>query len=174
MKKNKTVKNIVAVVLIAFALVTIFMSSAVLFDWFDIRAKQGNYVLFIVKTNFTAGFLYLIAAYGFIKSYKWSFWVMLSIALLLFYTTALFYLHIHTGGLYESRTMVAIIFRVLFTLLLAGFIYGTTNRKAWLVHKTESISPIHKQERTFCGLRIVIWNSYGERKQYHPTYTIWM
>ena len=77
MKKNNTFKYIIAAVLIAFALISIFMSSAVLIDWFGIRAKQGNYVPFIVKTNLTAGFLYLIAAYGLIKSRKWSFWIML-------------------------------------------------------------------------------------------------
>ncbi len=129
MKQHKLFKNSIATVLIAFALVTIFMSSSVLFDWFGIRAKQGNYVPFIVKTNLTAGFLYLIAAYGFVLSKKWSFWAMLSVALLLIYTFALFYLHIHTGGLYENRTVGAMIFRILFTLIIAGFMYGITDKK---------------------------------------------
>ena len=129
MKKDKIFKYIIAIVLIAFALVTIFMSSAVLFDWFGIRAKQGNYVPFVVKTNLTAGFLYLIAAYGFIESKKWAFWAMLSVALLLFYAFALFFIHMHSGGPYENRTIGIMIFRILFTLLLAGFIYGSVNRK---------------------------------------------
>lgn len=129
MKKNKRYKQVIAGVLIAFALVTIFMSSAVLLDWFDIRAKQGNYVPFVVKTNLTAGFIYLIAAYGFINSKKWSSWAMLSVALLLFYALALFYLHMHSGGLYEMRTLVALIFRILFTLLFAGLIYMNSNKK---------------------------------------------
>lgn len=122
MKKYFTYKNIIAGVLIAFALVTLFMSSSVLLDWFGIGAKQGKYVPFIVKTNLTAGFIYLIAAYGFIQSKKWPPWAMLSVALLLLYALALFYLHVHSGGLYEQRTMAALIFRILFTLVFAGFL----------------------------------------------------
>lgn len=129
MKKHKIYKNVIAAVLIAFALITIFMSSAVLFDWFNIRANQGNYVPFVVKTNLTVGFLYLITTYGFIKSKKWPFWLMLSIVLLLIYAFALFYLHMHSGGLYESSTIEAMIFRILFTLLIAGFIYRCTYEK---------------------------------------------
>lgn len=129
MEKNKTSKYIIAGILIAFALVTIFMSSAVLIDWFGIRAKQGNYVPFVVKTNLTAGFLYLIAVYGFIKSKNWASWAMLSIALLLFYGLGLFYLHMHSGGLYEIRTLAVLIFRILFTLLFAGLIYINENKK---------------------------------------------
>lgn len=130
MKKNKTIKNVIAIVLIVFALVTIFMSTAVLFDLFNIRAKVGNYIPFVVKTNLTAGFLYLLAAYGFINANKWAFWAMLSVALLLFYALTLSYVHIHTGGLFESRTIVALIIRILFTLVMAVFVFQFTDRKA--------------------------------------------
>lgn len=129
MKKDKIAKYVIAVILIAFALITIFMSSSVLFDWFGIRAKEGNYVPFIVKTNLTAGFLYLIAAYGFIKSSTWSFWAMLSIVLLLFYAFTLLFIHMHSGGPYENKTVGAMIFRILFTLLFAGLIYTYTKER---------------------------------------------
>lgn len=120
MNKNRIAKYLIAGILIAFALVTLFMSVSVLMDWFGIRAKQGNYVPFVVKTNLTAGFIYLIAAYGFITSKKWSAWAMLSVALLLFYGLTLFYLHMHSGGLYEKQTLFALIFRISFTLIFAG------------------------------------------------------
>lgn len=129
MKKHKIFKYVIAIVLIVFALVTIFMSSSVLFDWFGIRAKEGNFVPFIVKTNLTAGFLYLIVAYGYIQHKRWAFWAMLTVALLLVYAFALFYLHMHSGGLYENRTIGAMIFRIVLTLILAGFMYGNTNKK---------------------------------------------
>ncbi|QAA83142.1 hypothetical protein EI546_01725 [Aequorivita sp. H23M31] len=121
----------------ALALITIFMSSSVLFDWFGIRAKQGNYVSFIVKTNLTAGFIYLIAAYGFIKSRIWAFWAMLSVALLLIYTFALFFIHIQSGGTYENRTIGAMIFRILITLSLSGFIYYDINKRPQNYNKPE-------------------------------------
>ncbi len=129
MGRTKTYTNVIAVVLIAFALITIFMSSAVLFDWFGLRAKQGFYVPFIVKTNLTAGLLYLIAAYAFIKRQGWAFWVMLSTALLLIYAFALLYVRIHTGGLYESHTVIAMVFRIVFTLVLATVMYVVSNKE---------------------------------------------
>ena len=129
MRKNKMFKNVITIVLIAFALITIFMSSSVLFDWFEMRAKGGIYIPFLVKTNLTAGFICLIVAYGFIKSQNWAFWAMISVALLIFYALILSYVHIHTGGLYENKIIIVMIVRVLFTLMLAGFIYGFTNKE---------------------------------------------
>ncbi len=129
MEKYKIFKYIIAISLIAFALLTVFMSSSVLFDWFGIRAKEGNFVPFIVKTNLTVGFIYLIATYGYLKSKKWPFWLMLSAALVLFFAFSAFYIHINTGGLYENRTIGAMIFRILLTLLFAGLIYISTKKK---------------------------------------------
>ncbi|MDN6279786.1 MAG: hypothetical protein L0J45_02165 [Psychroflexus sp.] len=129
MKKNKKFKNVVAIILVIFALITIFMSSSVLFDWFGIRAKQGSYAPFILKTNLTAGLLYLLAAYGYLKSQKWPFWVMLSVALLMFYSTALLYLHSQTVKLYENRILTTMIFRILFTIIIAGLMYKSSSKK---------------------------------------------
>ena len=47
-----TILKISAIILTLFALITLFMSSSVIFDLFGIREKEGNYVLFIVITNF--------------------------------------------------------------------------------------------------------------------------
>lgn len=129
MKNNRVLKYSTTIILIAFALLTIFMSSSVLFDWFGIRTKEGNYVPFIVKTNLTMGIIYLIAAYGSIKSKKWPFWLMLSAVLVLLFAFVAFYIHIQSGGLYETKTIGAMTFRIVFTLLMAGLIYITTNKK---------------------------------------------
>ncbi len=129
MKNNRVLKYSTTIILIAFALLTIFMSSSVLFDWFSIRTKEGNYVPFIVKTNLTMGITYLIAAYGSIKSKKWAFWLMLSAVLVLLFAFVVFYIHIQSGGLYETKTISAMTFRIVFTLLMAGLIYIITNKK---------------------------------------------
>ena len=71
MIKNKLFTYIAAIVLIAFALLTLFLSSSVIFDWFGIRAKEGNYILLVVWANFISSILYLFAAYGFIKLKIW-------------------------------------------------------------------------------------------------------
>jgi len=129
MKKSNLLKTITVATLVVFALATIFVSSSVLFDWFDIRTKQGNYVPFIVKTNLTAGVIYLISVYGYITSKKWAFWSMITAALILIYAFALLYMHIHTGGLYEKHTIGVMIFRIVLTLIFAALIYWNSNNE---------------------------------------------
>ena len=94
MKKSDFFKYGIITVLSAFALLTLFLSSSVLFDWFGIRAKEGNYVPFIVGTNFLCSILYLTAAYGFIG----------------------LFVHITMDGLYETKTVGAMVFRIVLTL----------------------------------------------------------
>lgn len=69
---KKYIPYIIATVLTAFALLTLFLSMSVIFDLFGVRAKEGNYVLFVVWSNFISSILYLFAAYGFIKNKKWT------------------------------------------------------------------------------------------------------
>ncbi len=53
-----------------FGVVTLFMSTSVIFGLFKIREKEGNYVLFVVVANFICAFLYVAAAYGFFLTAK--------------------------------------------------------------------------------------------------------
>ncbi|MDC8001357.1 hypothetical protein POV26_09925 [Aequorivita todarodis] len=129
MKSKKISRYIIVGILIVFALVTVFMSSSVLFDWFGIRAKEGNFVPFIVKTNLTMGIVYLIAAYGYIKSENWTLWLMLSTVLILIFAFVALFIHIQAGGLYETKTIAAMTFRIVFTILIAGLMHFTTIRK---------------------------------------------
>ena len=123
MKKNRTFRYIIAIVLIAFALLTLFMSSSVIFDWFGIRAKEGDYVPFIVWINFTAGFLYLIAAFGFINFQKWTLWILSATAALLFIALMGLLLHIDKGGAFELKTVGAMGFRIILTIVFAVLAY---------------------------------------------------
>lgn len=126
MARSKKVKNGIVAVLLIFAFISVFMSSSVLFDWFGIREKAGVFIPFMVKINLTVGLLYFLIAYGFIKAQQWAPWAMLGVTLLLCYTFALFYLHVHTGGLYEQSTIVVMALRILFTLVFARLIYVYT------------------------------------------------
>jgi hypothetical protein len=69
---KKTLLYTLPILLTGFGLLTLFLSTSVIFDLFGIRAKEGNYVLFVVWSNFISSILYLLAAYGFIKSKKWT------------------------------------------------------------------------------------------------------
>jgi len=111
------------VLLVAFALLTLFLSSSVLFDWFGIREKEGNYVLFVVWANFICSILYLIAAYGFLKQKKVTFNILSLSALILIIALVGLFIHIDSGGLYETKTIGAMIFRIIITLAFVLLAY---------------------------------------------------
>lgn len=118
---KKIILTITALVSLFFGLITVFTSAAVLFDWFGIREQQGNYVPFVVTGNFLIGFLYFLIAYGFFKRREWTppllFGVVSALALLF----SAFLMHVYFGGVFETRTVYAFTFRILFTGLL-GFV----------------------------------------------------
>lgn len=123
MIKNNLFTYIAAIVLIAFALLTLFLSCSVIFDWFGIRAKEGNYVLPVVWANFISSILYLFAAYGFIKLKTWSFELLSVSVLILIIGFFGLYAHIFAGGLYETKTIGAMLFRITVTLAFTVFAY---------------------------------------------------
>ena len=110
-------KKILLFVLTIFGLVTAFMSSSVLFDWFGIREKEGNYVPFVVIANFICGFLYLTAAFGIFKDKKWSPYLLIFAFIILIITFIALYFHINSGGIYETKTVKALAFRTVLTLI---------------------------------------------------------
>ena len=65
---KKAIPYFLATILGAFGLLTLLLSTSVIFDLFGVRAKEGNYVLFVVWANFISSILYLFAAYGFVKT----------------------------------------------------------------------------------------------------------
>lgn len=123
MKRNRNIRYILGSIITIFALITLFMSSSVLFDWFGIREKEGNYVLFIVWANFLAGFLYLISAYGFFKAKRWTLWVMSLALLLLIIAFIELIVYIRNGNIYETKTVGAMIFRTAITFIFTAMAY---------------------------------------------------
>lgn len=116
---------LLASMLAAFGLLTLFLSSSIIFNLFGIRAKEGNYVLFVVWANFVSSLLYLSAAYGFIKSEKWTVQPLAISALVLIFTLIGLIVHVKTGGKYETKTIGAMIFRIAVTLIFTFFAYFT-------------------------------------------------
>ena len=111
--------KILAVVLLLFSLLTLFLSGSVIFDLFGIREKEGNYVLFVVWANFISSFLYLVAAYGLFKMKKWSFWLLVVSVFILIAAFIGLKMHINDGGLYETKTVSAMLFRIGLTVFIA-------------------------------------------------------
>lgn len=110
-------KNLLLFALAIFGLLTLFMSSSVLFDWFGIRAKEGHYVPFIVWANWLCGFLYITAAYGVWKNKTWAKIPLFSAMVILILAFFGLVIHLTSGGLYETKTPGALAFRLGVTAL---------------------------------------------------------
>lgn len=126
---KKILPYLLAVIIAGFGLLTLFLSTSVIFDLFGIRAKEGNYVLFVVWSNFISSILYLFAAYGFIKSKNWTATLL---GIPIFILIAAFIgleIHIDSGGIYETKTISALIFRIVVTFVFAIIAYFTIPKK---------------------------------------------
>lgn len=128
MKNNNIIPSISAATLLLFALLTLFMSSSVIFDLFGIRGKEGNYVSFIVWANFICSWLYLFAVYGFLKNKKWTFFVLIVALTILIIAFIALQHHINQGGIYETKTVNAMIFRMLVTLTFSLVAFFKINK----------------------------------------------
>lgn len=126
---KKLVPYIAAILLFAFGLLTLFLSTSVIFDLFGIRAKEGNYVLFVVWSNFISSVIYLIAACGFLKSIAWTRNVLLFSVIVLISALIGLLLHINSGGIYETKTVGAMIFRTSLTIVFALIAHFTITKK---------------------------------------------
>lgn len=92
---KKTVPRIMAILLLVFALLTLFLSGSIIFDLFGIRAQEGNYVLFVVWANFICSLLYLAAAYGLVNLKRWPYKILIVAAAFLSIAFAGLLIHIN-------------------------------------------------------------------------------
>ncbi len=132
---RRKITNSSAIALAAFGLITIFLSGSIIFDLFGVRAKQGNYVSLVVWTNFICSILYMIAAYGFLKTKKWTIF-LLSTSLLLLITAFIgLIIQINAGVNYETKTIGAMVFRISLTLIFSILAYYTISYFENVTHK---------------------------------------
>ena len=117
------------ILLIAFGLLTLFLSSSVLFDWFGIRALEGNFVPFVVWINLFSAILYLAAAYLLIMKKKMAFTALIISLILLIIGNIVLQFYIKNGGLYELKTPKALLFRTIITVILTSLSYLILWRK---------------------------------------------
>ncbi len=114
--KSTIILKISGALIALFGIITFFMSTAVIFGLFDIREKEGNYILFVVIANFICAFLYLAAAYGFFMKKRWTSMVLnFSVGILVIAFIGLG-IHIYFGGIYEQKTIGAMMFRTIVTI----------------------------------------------------------
>ncbi|OFY91656.1 MAG: hypothetical protein A3K10_10965 [Bacteroidetes bacterium RIFCSPLOWO2_12_FULL_31_6] len=121
-------KYITVAVLTGFGLLTFFLSISILLDLFGVREKEGNYVLFVVWTNFISSLIYIVAVYGFLKMKKWTTKLLASSFLILLLTFIGFLFYINSGGIHETKTVGALVFRMGLTLVFITSSYFLINK----------------------------------------------
>lgn len=112
-------RYILIVVLLLFGLLTLFLSTSIIFDWFGIREKEEDFVWVVVVANFISSFIYLTSSFGLVFYKKWTsklLWI--SVGILVVAALGLL-MHIGTGDLYETKTVAAITFRIILTTIFA-------------------------------------------------------
>lgn len=125
--------RISAIALTAFALLTLFTSISIFFDLFGVRENEGNYVLFVVWSNFISSIFYLLAAYGILGNKKWAS-VLLGISSAVLITAlAGLLVHINSGGIYETKTVSMMIFRIMLTISFGLIAYFLINKSRHVV-----------------------------------------
>jgi uncharacterized membrane protein (DUF2068 family) len=82
-----------------------------------------------VVANFISSLFYLIAAYGLFRQKKWTVYLLDASTSVLFIAFFLLGVYIYFGGLYETKTIGAMIFRILLTLGFTGSAYLLINKK---------------------------------------------
>jgi hypothetical protein len=103
--------SVLALVAIAFGLLTLKAGGSVIFFDGEARRAAGHYVHFVVWFNFLAGFGYVLAGVGLWGLRSWAVWLAAAIAAGTLLTFAAFGVHVYTGGLYEMRTVIAMTLR---------------------------------------------------------------
>lgn len=97
--------------------VSVFESSSVIFDWGNARASHGNYVLFVVYANWVCCLIFIFAAIALWRKISWSKIALGLASLLMIATFIKFRIYINEGGIYETKTEIAMTVRSLLTLI---------------------------------------------------------
>lgn len=77
------------------------------------RAAAGDFIPFVLWTNFLLGFVYVAAGLGLWLRQRWGLLLAALIVAVTLATFAAFALHIALGGAFEARTLVAMSIRAL-------------------------------------------------------------
>jgi len=110
-RRRNILGYILAAVAILFGLTTIKAGGAVLFADATARDQAGNYVPFVLWSNFIGGFLYVAAGISILVRSITALRLSILIATLAVATFAALGVHIFLGGRYEMRTVLAMLFR---------------------------------------------------------------
>ncbi len=113
--------QIAAFVAIVFGALTVFAGGRALFAS---DAAIGDVVPFVLRFNFMAGFVYILAGVGLLRQERSSVWISLAILAVTFLVMAALGIYIQQGGAYETRTLAAMTLRIV--------VWAVISRIAWV------------------------------------------
>ncbi|MCX7546105.1 hypothetical protein [Marinicella gelatinilytica] len=102
---------LVALVAVAFGLMTVKEGGLVLYGNEAAVSAAGDYVPFVLWFNFIAGFFYILAGIGLWLQKPWAVWLAVSLAAATAFVFAAFGLHVALGGAFAQRTVIAMSLR---------------------------------------------------------------
>lgn len=124
-------KNLISLILSLFGLMTIISGATALFT--DVgHETRGNIVPLVLWFNFISGFFYILV--GFIVYQSKPYVQRLSVLMMSLNIGVLVYLfyHIFQGGLYETRTLIAMSFRTIFWIFITLSLFNSSRGKTFL------------------------------------------
>ncbi|SMX48877.1 hypothetical protein [Maliponia aquimaris] len=110
---RNTSLTIAALVALVFGALTIVSGGRALFGGPEAAAAVGNAVPFVLWFNFLAGFAYVVAGIGLFLGHRPAVWLSIAIMASTIVVSLAFGVHVLQGGAYETRTVGAMILRVL-------------------------------------------------------------
>ena len=110
----------VALIAVAFGIVTIIVGGKTLFGGAEQRAAAGNIVPFVLWFNFVAGFAYVFAGFGLFLWKRWAAQLSAAIAAATIAVFIAFGAYIFLGGVFKSRTVGAMIIRSAVWIVIAA------------------------------------------------------
>lgn len=108
----------VALLAVSFGALTVKEGGSVLLVDGAARAAAGDYVPFVVWSNFVGGFFYIAAGAGVWARRRWARPLAFAIAGATLVVFAAFGVHVLLGGAYELRTVAAMTLRTGFWLVI--------------------------------------------------------
>jgi hypothetical protein len=111
---------VAALIAVVFGIVTIFVGGKTLFGGAEERAATGNIAPFVLWFNFIAGFAYVIAGFGLFLWKRWAAKLSAVIAIATIAVFIAFGIHIFFGGMFEARTVGAMIIRSAIWIVIAA------------------------------------------------------
>ncbi len=131
--------RVLGIAAILFGIMTLKSGGATLFIDGATREASGNFVPFVVWSNFLMGFTYIIAGIGIWLNQNWTKVLTIGIVTVTVLTFIVFGIHIWMDGVFEIKTVKVMTIRSLFWIFVSLSIMRTTKSILMNVSKKDNL-----------------------------------